>query len=418
MSKKYNGLSLFSSAGIGETYIEPYVNMVVSNELLIERTRLYSHFYNNSHVIHGDITDKNIFDNIIKESLLRNVDFIYATPPCQSFSKAGKQEKNDTRDILFLTIIKAIKELLPKYIIIENVPEFLKLYCNIDNEDKMVIDVFKNELELEYNICHDILDTSMFGIPQTRKRAIILLSKKTEKKWTFPEQRVEDKQIITVRETIGHLPSLESGDKSNVHKWHKAKIHNDRHILWMKNTPSGKTAFNNEIHYPSINGIKIKGYSTTYKRISWDKPCPTITMANGSISSQNNVHPGRLQIDNTYSDARVLTVYELILLTGLPPNWDIPEWCSENIIRQVLGECVPPKLILELVKNIGKIETNEIETNEIETNEIETNEIETNEIETNEDTKCNYIFKKGKNKGLQCSVLPKNGDFCSKHKNI
>ena len=76
MSKKYNGLSLFSSAGIGETYIEPYVHMVVSNELLIERTRLYSHFYNNSHVIHGDITDKNIFDNIIKESLLRNVDYI------------------------------------------------------------------------------------------------------------------------------------------------------------------------------------------------------------------------------------------------------------------------------------------------------------------------------------------------------
>ena len=47
----------------------------------------------------------------------------------------------------------------------------------------------------------------------------------------------------------------------------------------------------------------------------WDKPAPTITMKNGSISSQNNVHPGRLLPNGTYSDARVLTVAELSILT-------------------------------------------------------------------------------------------------------
>ena len=83
-----------------------------------------------------------------------------------------------------------------------------------------------------------------------------------------------------------------------------------------------------------------------------DKPAPTITMANGSISSQNNVHPGRLLSDGTYSDARVLTLKELFILTGLPDDWEPPEWASENLTRQVIGEAVPPKLLYEILKQL------------------------------------------------------------------
>ena len=72
------------------------------------------------------------------------------------------------------------------------------------------------------------------------------------------------------------------------------KKHNERHKLWMTHTPTGKTSFLNKVYYPKKeSGERIKGFATTYKRIEWDKPAPTITMANGSISSQNNVHPGR-----------------------------------------------------------------------------------------------------------------------------
>ena len=72
--------------------------------------------------------------------------------------------------------------------------------------------------------------------------------------------------------------------------------------------------------------------------MSRDKPAPTITMANGSISSQNNVHPGRLQADGTYSDARVLTLKELYILTGLPETWQAPPRASSHLIRKVIGE--------------------------------------------------------------------------------
>jgi DNA (cytosine-5)-methyltransferase 1 len=121
----------------------------------------------------------------------------------------------------------------------------------------------------------------------------------------------------------------------------------------MKNTPSGKSAFENPVYFPQKpNGKRLKGFSATYMRMEWDKPAPTITMRNDAISSQSNVHPGRLQKDGTYSDARVLSILELLILSSLPQDWNIPEWASEILIRQVIGESVPPKLIKEIVEMI------------------------------------------------------------------
>ena len=122
----------------------------------------------------------------------------------------------------------------------------------------------------------------------------------------------------------------------------------------MKHTKSGETAFNNPIHFPKKqNGEKIKGFSTTYKRIDPNKPCATITMCNGGISSQNNVHYGRLKEDNTYSDSRVLTIHELMILMAIPINrFKIPENISDNFLREVIGEAVPPLIINKLLSSI------------------------------------------------------------------
>lgn len=350
---KFKGLSLFSSVGIGETYIDKYVDMKVSNELLEQRSKLYKHFYPSVDMIQGNITNKEIYKKILKSSKKHKINFIYATPPCQSFSKAGKQQLGDKRGILFCYIICFAKELKPKYILIENVPEFIKLDIIFENKKTKVIDVLSENLSDKWNINYDILNTANYGTHQTRKRGIVLLSRKDQKEWLIPKPitKIED---MTVKKAIGNLPSLESGEKNTIHPWHVSKKHNDRHILWMKHTPTGKTAFDNPIHYPQKDGRLIKGYRTTYKRMSWDKPATTITMTNGSISSQNNVHPGKLLKDGTYSDSRVLTIYELMLLSGLPDEWlkDVPQWVSENLIRQVIGECVPPNLILNLLSTI------------------------------------------------------------------
>ena len=102
------------------------------------------------------------------------------------------------------------------------------------------------------------------------------------------------------------------------------------------------------------DGTKIKGFNATYKRMKWDSPAPAVTMRSDAISSQENVHPGRKKTDGTYSDARVLTLRELFIVESLPAEWNIPEWCSDTFIRQIVGEAVPPMLAYNIVKEIGE----------------------------------------------------------------
>ena len=345
------GTSLFSNVGIAETYLEKNgIDIVIANELLPERSRFYKFLYPNTDVITGDITKKEIFDEIVKKSLDNKIEFLIVTPPCQGMSVAGKMDENDPRNSLIIKAVEFIKIVKPKNIIIENVPTMLKTSIIVNGERIKIVDYIKFELENEYTISFNILNAADYGTPQIRKRTIVLLSRIGE--WKLPKKQKQ----ITVKEAIGHLPSLESGQKSDI-KYHFGSKHNDRHILWMKHTPTGCSAFDNKFYYPQKeDGTKIKGFSTTYKRMSWDKPAPTITMCNGGISSQNNVHPGRKLKDGTYSDARVLSLKELMILTGLPDDWEIPDWASESLVRKVIGEGIPPKLIEAIVKNMPKEE--------------------------------------------------------------
>ena len=346
------GLSLFACGGVSEYYLHKTdVEIVVANELLNERCDFYEKKYGNVKMIRGDIND--VLNDIIESCNEEGVEFVMATPPCQSFSTANSNKGNDTRTDLIYSVLKIIKEVSPKYVLIENVPSFIKSY-NMDKTERIenVLTNFCNENG--YNIRYKILNSADFETPQIRKRCIVLLSRSDMKVWEHPEPVT--KEHITTRDVIGHLPSLESGESSDI-PWHFSKTHNDRHILWMKHTPTGKTAFLNPVHYPRrVDGQRIKGYNTTYKRIEWDKPCPTITMANGSISSQNNVHPGNLKEDGIYSDARVLTIHELVLLTGLDEKWipkDFPKK-KEKILRELLGECFPPKFAYHIINSIPK----------------------------------------------------------------
>lgn len=344
------GLSLFANVGIGELLLNKTdVKIVVANELLKERAKFYQEVHSDSKMIAGDITDKKVYAEVIKESKKQGVKFIVATPPCQGMSMAGKMDPNDVRNKLILKVADSINDLDPDYVLIENVPQMLKTHIVVKNKPVKIIDFLMNKFSKKYNINFQVVDAADYGTPQHRKRTIVLMCKKTIGEWKIPAKQKQ----ITVRDVIGDLPSLEAGEKSKI-PLHVAKPHNDNHILWMKHTPTGETAFNNKVHYPQKDGRKIKGFMTTYKRMDWDYPAPTVTMANGSVSSQNNVHPGRLQKDGTYSDARVLTILEIMKISGIPTSWKIPKWASDNLIRHVIGEMVPPNLLYNIVKNIPK----------------------------------------------------------------
>ncbi|MCK5510251.1 DNA cytosine methyltransferase [Candidatus Parcubacteria bacterium] len=349
--KTLKGMSLFTSAGLGETYFKDLnIDIVVANELLDDRAKLYSSLYKKNNMIVGDICDKKIFNNIVKKS--GKIDFLIATPPCQGISIAGKNRKmadmiKDKRNHLIFKIIEIIDIKSPDYVLIENVPNFLKLQLPYKNKFCTLIDLLKYLYETKYNIEAKILDTSLYGVPQKRNRAVIKMHKKN-REWNWPKEQKK----ISVKDAIGHLPSLEANEKSNI-PWHFSRKHSEKHIVWMKHTPTGKSAFENKKYFPKKdNGEKIKSYMTTYRRIEWNKPAPTITMRNDAISSQLNVHPGRKLKNGTYSDSRVLTPLELMILSSLPQKWDIPKDTSEILIRKCIGESVPPLLLKKVVAGI------------------------------------------------------------------
>ena len=348
--KRIKGISLFSGGGVGETYFkECGIDIVVANELVENRAKFYKHMHKDSKMINGDITDVNVFNEIIKVAKENDVKFLVATPPCQGMSTLGKKDYDaDERNYLIYNVIEVIDNLDLDYILIENVPKFLRLYFPHNNKLMNIVEILKCHYGDKYNIDAKVLNAMNYNVPQSRPRAIIKMYKKN-KKWEWPK---ENKEIITLKQAIGNLPSLESEEDSGI-KWHYAKKHNKMHVEVMKNTPEGKSAMQNEVFYPrKSDGSKIKGFHNTYKRMKWNEPAPARAMNNGSISGHNNVHPGRKMVDGTWSDARVLTILELLIVSSLPTDWDIPEWASENLIRQIIGESVPPMLSKAIVSQI------------------------------------------------------------------
>lgn len=379
----YRALSLFSSAGVAETYFEKHgIKVKVAAELLPERVRIYRHLYPFVNMIEGDITDNNIFKNIIECAKKEECNFLIATPPCQGMSTAGKQLKDDPRNRLIINVIKAIKLINPLFAIIENVPEILQTKIEVEGQWILIDDYLKNELSKQYYFNkNNIVNVMNYGVAQSRERCVYLLSRKSTKvHWEFPPPL---KNITTMRNAIGDLPSLDPDvtDISEeervklfpdfykkkeaglrVSKWHYPPKHKYRHVIAMMHTPEGCTAWNNKIFYPTLaDGTKSKGYKNTYKRQWWDKPAYTVTKYTSRIGSQENGHPGyaitnsEIEEKRIWSDARVLSIFELMRVSSLPDDWNIPDNASSNVIREILGEGVPPRLLEYALKELERL---------------------------------------------------------------
>ncbi len=373
---RIKALSLFSNVGVAETYFEELgIDVVVANELVEERARFYKHLHPNTNVIVGDITDENVFAQVIDASKAAGVEFIIATPPCQGMSCAGRKDPLDLRNYLIYYAIKAVKELNPGFVIFENVP--MQQHTQIvDGGGYIFIPQYvEKELGGKYRFNQNRIVNAMdYGVPQSRQRYVYLLTLNSENvEWEFPEK---EEKIITMRDAIGHLPSLdpclrEESEKwrfpdyeikrragLEVSKWHIPPVHSWKQVEWMIHTPSGASAFKNDCFYPMTKGRRIKGAPRTYMRMFWDKPATTIMQNSGVISAFSTVHPGRPIVESdddkirVYSDARALSIYELLILSSLPEDWDIPSWADDILIRKVIGEGIPPLLIRKAIESL------------------------------------------------------------------
>ena len=332
-------------------------------------------------MIQGDITNKDVYKQIIESAQHNACDFIIATPPCQGMSTAGKKLKDDPRNRLIIPVVNAILELNPKFVIIENVPEILSTKIKIGDNWCLITEYLNKKLARKYSFnTRKIVNAMHYGVAQSRERCIFLLARKDQNiQWEFPEPNAHP---LTMRDAIGDLPSIDPHitdiseeellslfpkyyEKLNagarISKWHCPPNHKLRHVIAMMHTPEGQTAWNNKIFYPTLaNGERSKGYKNTYKRQWWDKPAYTITKYTSRIGSQENGHPGHPIVDSDieekriWSDPRTMTIFELMRLSSLPDNWNIPDNSSPNVIREILGEGVPPKLIEQALLTLEK----------------------------------------------------------------
>ncbi|MDD4112533.1 MAG: DNA cytosine methyltransferase [Herbinix sp.] len=367
------GLSLFSGVGIGEAYMnELDIDIKIANELDEKRARFYQEVYSDTHMICGDITDNSIRSMIVEEANCEGIDFIIATPPCQGMSEAGLRLEFDSRNQLIFYAVDVIKRVNPKFVFLENVPKQLSTKIRYKNEIMLIPEYLKKELGDTYRFNKETLVKAKdYGVPQLRERNIFLLVRNDlDYIWEFPKKKRE----ITLEEAIGHLPSLDPRLRDGkemtmekfpcyekkrleglkISKWHYPPTHSWKQVEWMLHTPTGKSAIYNEKYYPQkLDGTPVKAHHNHYRRLKWDMPCRTITQNNGVISSLACVHPGREFIasngEKLYSDPRVLSIYEIMIVTSLPLDWNIPDWAGDSFIRNVIGEGIPSKLIKEIM---------------------------------------------------------------------
>jgi DNA (cytosine-5)-methyltransferase 1 len=332
--KKYKIVDLFAGCG-GLSYgFEMTKRFETVYATDIWNTCLESLKQNNpkTEIVTKPISD--ISDNDIKKikSKYGNIKVLVGGPPCQGFSQAGKRDKNDPRNNLYKEYLRFCNILKPEWIVFENVRGMLSMK-NADGE-KVVDALLKDFKKIGYDVEINSISAKDFGVPQDRKR-IIIIGNRIGKK--INKLKSVSKTYKTVRDVIGDLEKLESGESSTGDKYHFSINHSKKHIEWLKDVPEGMSAHD----FKDKNGMTVKGYRTTYKRIWWDKPSPAITTCFSSISSQNNVHP---------ESTRALTIREAMRIQTFPDNFNFRG--SHRDIRVQIGNAVPPKLGFEIAKQL------------------------------------------------------------------
>ena len=262
-------------------------------------------------------------DEIITLQHNQEVDVVIGGPPCQGFSLAGRIGRSfveDKRNYLFKEFVRVVKIIDPPMFVMENVARILS-----HNKGETIKELTNEFKKIGYNVQYKVLQAADYGVPQKRQRIFIVGTK--NKEFNFP---TPIGTTITVKEAIGDLPPLKSGERSEVPN-HFSMNHSSQMLKKMSYIGDG----GNRNQIPEDLRPKT-GDIRKYIRYDSQKPSVTVT--------------GDMRKIFHYEQNRALTPRELARLQSFPDSF-IFEGNSISIQQQI-GNAVPPLLGYAVAKQV------------------------------------------------------------------
>lgn len=289
---------------------------------------------NNAKFIQRDIT------TVLPEELAAlypddlNIHILAGCAPCQPFSKYTQRYRKDGyKDekwrllYSFGTLAKGIK---PEIIAMENVPELEKT--------PVFADFVKELEECGYRIFHKIVYCPDYGVPQSRKR-LVLLASLFGKISLLPATHTPDK-YVTVKDAIGNLPPLIAGSTDPNDLMHSATALSEKNLKRIRQSTPGGTwrDWDKELQLKCHKKSSGKTYPSVYGRMRWDAPSPTITTQFYGYGNGRFGHP---------TQDRALSLREGAILQSFPKDYKFirsTDILNKRKLGLQIGNAVPVRL--------------------------------------------------------------------------
>lgn len=269
-----------------------------------------------------------------------NLTILAGCAPCQPFSTYAHRYESDGKDGkwgLLYEFSRLINGTMPDVITMENVPAIAK--------HKVFHDFVDTLKHLSYNVWFDVVDCSRYGVPQKRRRMVLLASKHGEIKIIEPTHESPN----TVRQAIGSLCSLSAGEAAPRDKLHATPSLSEKNLMRIKASKPGGTwrDWPNQLIADCHRAESGKTYPSVYGRMEWDKPAPTITTQCYGFGNGRFGHP---------EQNRAISLREAAILQSFPRDYAfVPEDGEVNfkMLGRLIGNAVPIDLSRAIAQSIN-----------------------------------------------------------------